>query len=216
MRFAFLIGLFLLSGYSVKSQYFNLELLDDTILYGVADPMEPIIFHFEATNQTDSTYHVDFIRVEMDVPNGWEISLCTEACFPPEVSEAVFYLDEMATDEISVYFYPSSPGVGSTKIEVINTQDPSNNFSYELFANATVLDVDELENELRFIHDQVNGRIQIITKRETSEMARVFSSAARLVMEKTVTNGTNEIDVSSLSPGWYVLNIGSQQFTFIR
>jgi len=200
----------------LSAQFFELELLDDTVLTGDPNPMDPIIFHFEAVNQTDSTYLVDMIKFEQDIPGDWEISLCTEACFPPEVDEAVFFLDEMATDDISVYFYPGSVGSGKTKVEFINREDSLNSFTYTLYANAIITSVIEQTENLPFlVMDTNNDLIYLNGNLGNTNNFPVYNAHGQLV--KTIQYSRNEaIDISTFQSGIYFIEVSNSLLKFIR
>ena len=212
-----LIALFLFfSICEVNAQFFELELLDDTVLFGIANPQDPIIFHFEAVNQTDSTYLVDVIKFEQDIPSDWEISLCTEACFPPEVDEAVFFLDEMALDDISVYFYPGSVGVGQTKVEFINREDSLNSFEYTLYADAfTTHIIEEGFNQPFVLMDSNNDYIYLNGDLGELNSFPIFNAHGQRV--KTIQYSMNEpIDISSFQSGIYFIQVSNRLLKFIR
>ncbi|MEM7162198.1 MAG: T9SS type A sorting domain-containing protein [Bacteroidota bacterium] len=187
------------------SQVFSLNLLDDTVLTGAANPQDPIIFHFEATNLTDSTYLVDFIRTEESIPADWETALCTEACFPPEISEGIFFLDEMATDEISFYFYPSSVGTGYASVRVVNTVDSTNAFFHTLYANALLVGVEEAEQVRSFQIDQMNKVLSIEAMR--NGQLEIFGLNGQLLIQHTILPGQQSIGLSQLGPGAYVIRL---------
>jgi len=197
----------LLISCQLYSQQFTVELLDDTLLSGVANPQEPIIFHFEATNLTDSTYLVDFIRLQEVIPEGWETSLCTEACFPPNISEGIFFLDEMATDDISFYFYPSTPGMGSADLLFVNTVDENNTFLYTLYANALAVGIEDVDPVQSFILDHNNRQI-ILESREANQL-RIFNLAGKMVQSFNLNVGKNQILIDELVHSVYIINLGN-------
>ncbi|MFT4660971.1 MAG: hypothetical protein ACI8XB_001242 [Patiriisocius sp.] len=209
MKILFLSVCVIVSSLIGYTQEFEMELLTDTILTGLADPEIPIIFHFDAVNLGDETYLVDMFREETDVPNGWEISLCTEACFPPEVTEAVFFLDEMATDEVSVYFYASSVGSGMTRVRFINTQDSSNSFEYNLFVNTEPLGISDFElNSFNASYDALSQSIKIDVTNESSNKVVAIYNVLGSEMDRRILNGqSTTIETNDWAKGIYVVSL---------
>jgi hypothetical protein len=199
----------LLSSFFGYTQEFEMELLTDTILTGLADPEIPIIFHFDAVNLGDETYLVDMFREETDVPNGWEISLCTEACFPPEVTEAVFFLDEMATDEVSVYFYASSVGSGMTRVRFTNTQDSTNSFEYNLYVNTEPLGISDFKlDSFSASYNALSQSIKIDVVNDSSNKMVAIYNVLGSEMDRRMLNGQSIIiETNDWAKGIYLVSL---------
>jgi len=194
------------------SQNFDMMLLDDTTLSGPADPMIPIIFHFEADNLTDSTFHVEMYRSEVNIPEGWETALCTEACFPPEVSEAVFFMDEMAIDEASFYFYPSSVGSGQANVLFINREDSTNYFQYTLYANSEPLSIDDIQRENQSILISQNGEsLTIKHNLPLGQSLSFINMEGKVVLETTVDSSILSVGISDFSRGIYFVKFQKEK-----
>jgi len=205
---------FLILGYcgQLGAQNFELTLIDDSIQSGPADPMMPIIFHFEATNTTDSTYLVDMIRTAVNIPSGWETALCTEACFPPEVSDAVFFLDEMATDEASFYFYPSSVGSGNATVKFINRVDTTNYYIQSVFVSTTPLSLDHFETKIESVQMTRTGNTLHVEHPFTANIGlSIFDLNGREVFFLNNYRNVIDIDLSSLSHGTYILSFHNEK-----
>jgi len=192
-------------------QNFELTVIGDTVKSGPADPMTPIIFDFEATNTTDNTFLVDMIRSNVNIPEGWETALCTEACFPPNISDAVFFLDEMATDEPAFYFYPSSVGSGSATITFINREDTTNYFQQSVFVNTTPLSIDEIDvsvNQAKIFSDR--NTLYIQHDFELNQELTLLDINGKIISRMMVFDKEIEWNISAYAKGSYILKFANR------
>jgi hypothetical protein len=95
------------------------------------DSGETIILDGSVANEDTADAYLDVVRTDENLPEGWLTSICTDICFPPNVTEATMYINAGETLPMHVYFYTTGPDASGTATVLIkNHYIPANNFTY--------------------------------------------------------------------------------------
>ena len=186
----------------LSGQQMEIELVEDTFQVGLVHPTEPVIFHFDTFNSGEETILVDIIKSEAIHPDDWDISICTVACLPPETDTALFPIGAMLEEEVSIYFFPQSPGTGTVHVFMQSQSDSSETYEIDLFLEA-VLPTD-LENIAPPVGFEQRGDFLFFEAKQESKVF-IYNVLGHLTEEIRVPTGRSEIDLSSYKTGIYTV-----------
>lgn len=188
------------------SQQMQIELIDDTLLQAEVHPTNPVIFHFEAFNPSESSILVDIEKSGAIHPQDWDVSICTTACLSPETDEAIFPIGAMLSEEVSIYFFPRSFGSGSVNIYMQSQADSSETYSVSLYVEATqVTGLGDVQDPRAF--KQI-GDI-LLFESSSAQRIEVLDIRGRIIFQEQLASGRNEIDISHFISGIYTVSIPS-------
>jgi hypothetical protein len=92
---------------------------------------ETVVADGSITNIDTIDAYLDIYRIDTELPAGWETSICTDICYPPDVEEASMYVDAGQTLPMHIYFYTTGPdAVGYVTILIRNHYVPANAYTY--------------------------------------------------------------------------------------
>jgi hypothetical protein len=180
----------------------EITLIEDTFQVGLVHPTQPVIFHFDTFNSGEETILVDIIKSEAVHPDDWDISICTVACLPPETDEALFPIGAMLEEEVSIYFFPPSPGTGTVHVFMQSQADSSETYEIDLYLEAVLTtDVEYLAPSVGF---EQRGDLIILEVKQASRVF-IYDGLAHLKEEIILQAGRNTIDLSSYNTGIYTV-----------
>lgn len=99
------------------------------------EPGSTIVHHIELINTDTVDAYIGVDRTAEWIPDGWEISLCTDICYPPDVLTTNIYVEAGDTAAFSLYFFTDEmPGEGQTDLYIHQMFNPDINYTITLKA----------------------------------------------------------------------------------
>ena len=133
----------LISATAVFSQ--NYTVTADSITYSGSAFESTFYNKIKINNNTSSLIIMRWVRVQQDMPGNWTSSVCDNVtCHPETTDSALFSLPPNSNNSIFLHFYPANtPGIGTVKIRVYNTTNPSESALLTFIGDATSAGITE-------------------------------------------------------------------------
>lgn len=113
---------------------FTVQMISNDTIWG--DAGTTITGHATLTNTTNEDCLVRIVKLQMNLPAGWQTSLCADVCYLPDVDTALVELPASSTMDFYYYFYTTVAGTGYTRIGFRNESNNNNNFQRNFWAVA--------------------------------------------------------------------------------
>lgn len=198
-----------------QNGYFSLFMTQDTVVNGaVGDVLtvHGVLRNLSATN--DCT--IDIKRTIENIPSGWETSLCTDICLPPNVPNTQVILAPLDTQSFTFYFYtdPNLPGNGNAEVTFTNLFNPNNVTTKEYYAHtSTALGTAKINAKEKFnvSPNPAIDHIDVSFTEARKETVILCDMEGRQIRKETCYNCKSiPIDVSALPRGVYWLQAKSE------
>ncbi|MBK6754110.1 MAG: redoxin domain-containing protein [Flavobacteriales bacterium] len=183
--------------------HFNLEWVSNDTVYGTGGTTLTAYMKLFNTSATDDVL-VRVVKLETNLPGGWQTSLCLDVCYLPDVDTAIVPIAPGDTMHFYYYFY-STPGdaIGYTRVGMRNEHDFSNGFSREVWGESSgSVGIEEAwsTSPLVIAPNPVTDRITVIGALPNDAFE------VRDVMGRTVLRFTGATaEVSGLAKGNYLV-----------
>jgi hypothetical protein len=184
--------------------------LDDAtnIVYGTAGQVLTVHTTIQNLSLTDNV-QVNVLREQVDVPQGWQTSLCIDICFNSSVSSSTVTIPPGGAQPFVFYFFTGNqPGIGHSVVRFNNALIPNNEHSEQFTAITDVsTSVENLQRNWSVYPNPVVSQLNV----EISEFGhampyRIFDVSGRVVLEGAFASNLNTIDLSVLPSGLYFLS----------
>jgi len=188
---------------------YTFQYLSDDTMYREAGAMISVDGELINTGTDDILIHAQ--RIENDLPPGWATSMCIDVCYSTSTDSVVFLLPAGNTQQVHVYFYTTagSEDTGHVKMGFKNLNVPSNNNFMHAFGISTLTaGLDDYGNKnynLVVSPNPATNRLQLNLATGNKHRLEVYNLFGIKIMDE---NPGNEIDVSELPPGIYLLKVG--------
>ena len=181
-------------------------------------PGATIITPVDVSNSDDEDSYFNIIRLTEDFPVGWQSSLCTDICFPPDVSETDMVLEAGTENYFSFYFYTNEiPGEGSADILIEHALLPDLSYLITLKA-CTEEDKGEVSTSLEtvvshqdfYIYPNPAASILNIalgTSINSDVFYNVYNTSGSLIHQGRMGATGDAIDINQWTPGIYTIQI---------
>jgi hypothetical protein len=165
----------------------------DFSLSGPADVLSPLIFKFVVHNDSTESVQLLMIKEIGTAPDEWDISICTDACLPPEQDTAIFNVGALDSDTVSLYYFMSTAGSGVQPLQYRYEGNGAFISSHEVIGEGSVVNsTDELlreeEIEIRIGADGV----YIVVPEDA--IYRLYDLNGRLVANGRLVSSINKLD----------------------
>lgn len=199
------------------SQSFSVE-TTDTSFTGLAIQYD-FGGHINLSNLTGSDLPLKWERIENDLPNGWETSICDPgACRPPEADSSNFTLPVTGNSNyINIHFYPNDvEGLGTTRVKVENPNDPTEFYILTFIGDTRPLSTTEISlSSVSVYPNPVNDKLNIDLSTDSQATISLYDMTGNLV--STVNGQSNlSMDTSFLSSGIYLLEVKTDNDSFTQ
>lgn len=178
---------------------FTVQSVSNDTIWG--DAGTTITGHAALTNSTNEDCLVRIVKLQMNLPVGWQTSLCADVCYLPDVDTALVELPANSTMDFYYYFYTTVAGTGYTRVGFRNESNSDNNFIRNYWAVANVANG---------LLEPLSPFTLSVTPNPATESIRVNGGAGvdglRLLDaqgREVLRSSGNDADVSSLSNGAY-------------
>jgi hypothetical protein len=203
-----------------------LATFDSECITGLAG--ETIIAHGSVINaDTIAASFVDVIVFSETLPDGWESSICTDICYPPDVVVATAYADIGDTTDISVYFFTNeTPGEGIVDIIIKNHYVTG---TAELFTvKACVEEIDDdtsnyivsMQQAEMFVYpNPAYNMLTIYTDASFTgdKTIRLLDMSGRLLLdEHTSSSAEINVNIENIPGGVYTIEVKNAQQKITR
>ena len=184
--------------------HFNVQWMSNDTVYGTGGTTLTAHLKLFNTSATDDVL-VRVVKLQTNLPVGWQTSLCLDVCYLPDVDTAIVPIAAGDTMHFYYYFY-STPGdaIGYTRVGMRNENDFNNGFSRELWgvSEGSVGMAEALSiPPLGIAPNPATDRMMIIGAAQND------AYELRDMMGSTVLSFTGPAaDVNGLAPGHYLLS----------
>jgi hypothetical protein len=172
----------------------------------------------ELTNTGTQDILVYARKLENHMPPGWESSMCIDVCYASNIDSAVFILPAGITQPVHVYFYTVSASIdtGHVKMGFKNLSDTTNKNFMHAFGITTLptsIATHEPQHSTYSISpNPASSVIKINGVLHSQSTVQIFNIPGKLLIE----SNRNEIDISGLSAGIYMVRINDSVVKFIK
>lgn len=180
---------------------FTVQSVSNDTIWG--DAGTTITGHATLTNSTSEDCLVRIVKLQMNLPVGWQTSLCADVCYLPDVDTALVELPANSTMDFYYYFYTTVAGTGHTRVGFRNESNTANNFIRNYWAvasEANGMDESLTAPVLHVAPNPANGSISL-SGGVRFDGFRILDAQGREVLR---SNGSSA-DVSSLAMGAYLV-----------
>ncbi len=191
---------------------FTFRLDTDTLLYDL--PGTTITIKGMLKNNSSADVELDIIRMNNNLPMGWQSALCTDICLPPWADSSYVYLYPGDSIPFNFYFYTdTTPSTGNARIGFSNRNVTNNRFVRRFYANTTSMvgiwdGGPVLDNIMIVMPNPAFEKVQLllpITWSNSLVELAVFSLEGKSILRKTLTlaDAEIELDIHAIAPGFY-------------
>jgi len=182
---------------------FNVQWMSNDTVYGTGGTTITAHLKLFNTSATDDVL-VRVVKLQTNLPAGWQTSLCLDVCYLPDVDTAIVPIPAGDTLQFYYYFY-STPGnaIGYTRVGMRNENNFSNSFIREVWGVA--------EGSVG-IADPATESALVIAPNPASDRITVLGAASTDAFELRDLSGRvalrftgPQADVASLMPGHYLM-----------
>ncbi|MBK8499235.1 MAG: redoxin domain-containing protein [Flavobacteriales bacterium] len=183
--------------------HFNVQWVSNDTVYGTGGTTITAHLKLFNTSATDDVL-IRMVKLQTNLPNGWQTSLCLDVCYLPDVDTAIVPIAAGDTMHFYYYFY-SAPGdtIGYTRVGMRNEYDFSNGFSREVWGvseGSVGMEEASLVSPLVVAPNPATDRITVIGASPDDAFE------VRDMMGRTVLRFTGPTaEVSVLAKGHYLL-----------
>lgn len=196
-------------GGSTYGGAFNVQWVSNDTVYGTGGTTITAHLKLFNTSATDDVL-VRVVKLQTNLPAGWQTSLCLDVCYLPDVDTALVPIAPGDTLHFYYYFYSTlGDAIGYTRVGMRNENNFNNSFSRELWGVAEgsvgIAETDAA-SAFRIAPNPASDRITVVGA-SANDAFEVVDPSGRCVLR---FKGTQAV-VSGLAPGQYVLVPGESQ-----
>lgn len=165
---------------------------------------------------TGSTLSITWERVSMNLPTGWDYSICDLGTCHPGIPTGPITMNTSTSTAAEAFLGlnidPTNiAGTGTVVVRVYQTGFPANADTLTWIINAGPTGVKEnlLSSKLSVYPNPATNVLNIDAKDSKISKATVKTIIGTEVMQLNLTSNNNSIDISSLPKGIYLLHIES-------
>ncbi len=213
--FSLIIVFSLTIGFS-KAQTFTLNPGNLDSVY--AAPNQLTIFDIYPVNITSGDIIFSWTRISVNVPPGWDYSLCDYGnCYTGIPNNGT--MDTVSAGNQGLLGLNINPyvvgGQGEVKLYVYDSNFPNDGDTVTWVVNASFVSVDEIpKNIFSFYPNPVNDQLTIYSDEINAGMSyAIYSMSGEIVLTETLSNDKN-INTSNLPAGIYLLQISGDEKSF--
>jgi len=182
---------------------FNVQWVSNDTVYGMGGTTITANLQLINTSTTEDVL-VRVVKLQNNLPSGWQSSLCLDVCYLPDIDTALVPIAAGDTMHFYYYFY-STPGtaIGYTRLGLRNENDFSNNFTRQVWGQAegsVGLEETVRSSAMLIAPNPATDRITI-PGAGPNDVFEVRDGAGRTAMRSTGAT----VDVSKLASGHYVV-----------
>ena len=187
---------------------FDFVLTSSNIVTGTGG--EILYAHGELQNNSEGKVVIDILRQEIDLPNEWSTSLCTDICLATYVDSTQVTLDPGETQSFTLYFYTDAT-IDTARISIMfrNANNPQNRFR-RTFGGITeslssVTDNTNLSTTLSISPNPFAEQIVIgsSTVSVIDHRLLLYNAFGRLVHQSSVSTEKHSVNLNHLPSGAY-------------
>jgi len=201
----------------VGNSTYTFQYLSNDTIYGEAGVMISVDAELTNTGTDDILIHAQ--RIDNDLPQGWETSMCIDVCYSTSTDSVVFLLPASGTQQAHVYFYTAAgtQDTGHVKMGFKNLNIPSNNNFMHAFG-ITTLTTGIVEKEISKRHLMISPNpastvLKLNFTGRNNSRIEIFNLLGEKMMDR---DPGVEIDISGLPGGMYILKAGEIVGRFVR
>lgn len=169
------------------------------------------------TNTGNAKLDLVWVRVNVDIPNGWETAICDKRlCWGVETDTAYFSLEPAEEGEVYPHFYPNMiTGKGCLTLKVYEEENPTNVDSLVYCAKIRPIGIDEVKLEDIKVYPNPAKTTMTISLPETISggTIEIYDMLGNKVIIDNVSGNETEVNVADLPVGKYVLRFIDQNGT---
>lgn len=172
-----------------------------------------IFFNADAVlfNNADSTITFEWERTFVEMPSGWETSVCTNfTCLAPTLAFGEFTIESGYSMDLNCTFFPNNvAGDGEVKLKVWIKNDTTQIITqtYFGFADAVSTIESEIEQSINIFPNPTQGSFKLSSDLDFKEI-EIYTSKGELVQKL----GKQTIyDIQYLPTNLYFINVLSEQ-----
>jgi len=199
------------------SSTYSFQYLSNDTIYGEAGNMISVDAQLTNTGTDDILIHAQ--RIENDLPPGWATSMCIDVCYSTSTDSVVFLLPAAGIQPVHVYFYSTSgtEDTGHVKLGFKNLDITSNNNFMQAFGISTLtteVSENKMSNPILVLSpNPASGILKLNLNESGDSRIEIFNLVGEKVMDQQTKN---EIDISGLPAGIYILKSGEATGKFIK
>lgn len=172
-----------------------------------------IFFNADAVifNNADSTIIFEWERTFVEIPTGWETSVCTNfTCLPPTFSSGEFTIESGYSMDLNCTFYPNNVGGnGEVKVKVWMKSDTTQTITQTYFGLADAVSTleSEIENSINIFPNPTQGSFKLSSDLNFKGI-EIYTLQGELVQKI----GSQPVyNIEHLPTNLYLVNILSEQ-----
>jgi hypothetical protein len=199
------------------SSTYNFQYLSNDTIVDAAGTTISVDAQLINTGTDDILIHAQ--RIENDLPPGWATSMCIDVCYSTTTDSVVFLLPASGVQPVHVYFYTTAgtEDTGHVKMGFKNIDISSNNnFMHAIGISGLSTGFQEQKSSSNTIVIWPNpstGVLKLKQNETGKSQIEIFDLMGEKVLDVDVSN---EVDISMLPKGIYILKTGSAYGKFVR
>ncbi|MBL4704369.1 MAG: T9SS type A sorting domain-containing protein [Flavobacteriales bacterium] len=192
------------------SQTFSFTLDADSIGYGSS--ASTIMIFGELKNTTGSDIILDIIRVQNDLPVGWQSTICTDVCYPPTQDTSLLEIEVGDSSYFDFSFYTASIDTGFATVFIKDQAASSYSFLQQFMGIANTTGIFEFTVLPTRVEVFPNPSSSYLTLKmdEHVEKVEIFNLNGILMQ----TEYTTSFSVQNLAEGVYLINVKTDKELF--
>jgi hypothetical protein len=186
---------------------FNFTMTSSDTIIGMVNSV--ITFDAEIDNISTSDVLVFVKRLQNNLPDDWEGSLCIDVCYATDVDSTTVLVPANTSQHFSFYFYTSSTeNFGNVRVGFLNLNYGSNSFIQNLYGETKLVNsVQNVEEEPMLYPNPLRGDMLTVNNL-VNYTVRAFNAQGK---EEQLLFTGNAIDCSHLSNGVWFLKFHSNK-----
>ena len=207
MKYFILSLLICTSTYNFGQSTYTFTLDDDSVKYGASG--STLMIFGKLKNTGPISVVIDVIRVQNDLPSGWQSSICTDICYPPTQDSTMIQILAGDSSYFDFSFYSTSVDTGFATVLVRNQGTPTSNVYLQQFLGITtltgVMEVTALKPRIELFPNPTSSRLSIDMDEEINKVM-IYTLNGKLV--QTAFNASFSIE--QLPQGTYLINVETE------
>lgn len=163
-------------------------------------------------NETGAFLKLTWDRTSMNLPNGWESSVCDKStCYPNATSTEDLIFGAWGANYLNVHFYPNgNSGTGDVTIHVYKTNDPTDETTLTFTGTTDPVGVEELKNGAFSLFPNPansNVHVRMAAVAVSNQSYEVLDLSGRVLKQGEVNAGSFTLSVEDLQSGIYFVKV---------